>query len=180
MSSGWTTLLLLTTSLASAWMYATSLQAMQDTDGQPPQASLTIQSPAWEQFDKQGKPANSIQAARLEQWPGEGSARLYRPVINAGDDRRIRWRAESRQGRIFAGSQTLLLQRQVVLDRQLPDRKVRIETEQLMIDQVHNSVTTREPVNIHSGSWTTSAAGLRADMNDRKLELLGQVKSHHE
>lgn len=180
MKPGWTTLLLLITSLVSAWMYATSLQAIQNTDAQHPQASLTIQSLAWEQFDKQGKPGNRIQAERLEQWASEDSARLYRPLIQSGADRRIPWRAQSRQGRIFADRQTLLLQRQVVLNRQLSDKQVRIETEQLMIDLVNYTATTRQPVSVRSGSWTIKAAGFRADMSSRKLDLLGQVESYHE
>ena len=134
----------------------------------------------WQQFNHQGETARQLHADRLEQWPGDSTARLQQPRLMLVDSRRQHWHASARNGRISETRATLVLEQQVKLVREPGDSDLVLSTELLRIADQGNLAETDQPVVLESGSWHVSAEGFRAELGNQQLELLGNVRGIHE
>jgi lipopolysaccharide export system protein LptC len=141
---------------------------------------LYIEQPRWELFDASGKPAQRLQAQRLEQRAGEPDARLVAPRMQLTDARKRHWRVRSERGRLSADGDSLHLQRRVSLHPAAASDGPHLNTERLSIATRENRLETDAPVVLKSGAWHYRAGGLRIDLDGRRIEMLNRVEGLHD
>lgn len=138
-----------------------------------------INSPAWRQFSDQGRLLRRLDADRLEH-RGDAHPVLTEPRLTLLDAQKRRWQATARSGQLLEDNRTLVLERQVRLSREPSSAGPVITTEYLRIAGNTNSLETDRAVVIDSGSWHVSGSGLRAELDRKTMELLGEVRGIHE
>jgi LPS export ABC transporter protein LptC len=166
------------TSLAAAGIH---LLSRQDSDINSINRKLPdfyVVSPQWRQFDSRGQLARQLDADRLEHW-SSGHPGLIEPRLLLVDRLARRWLATARRGQ-FREGQSLVLEQQVQLSREPSAAGPVVTSEYLRIADSGDRIETDRAVVIDSGSWHVSASGLRAELGQRSMQLLGNVRGIHE
>ena len=167
-------------SVAALWLFLYTGQLENDRYGSSPQPDLTISRPQLTLFSRQGDIRSQLYASRLEQWPGENSARLAQPRLTINDPMQRQWRATARSGHMNPDDESLLLQGDVVLKREPDSHGLVIKTAKLHIARNGDAIATDEAGVLTSGSWHFTALGLRTRLDQQRLELLSKVRGRHE
>lgn len=166
--------------MASLWLFLQTSQR----DSLPAPASqlpeMYINQPRWTLFDAQGRPSRQLHARRLEQWAGEGAARLIQPRLTINDRQQRHWRIQAKSGWIYPQERPVLLEQEVVMQQAPENSGLILETTQLRIDPGKDTVETDAAVVLRTGSWHFTSTGMRADLGQQQLELLTQVRGIHE
>jgi LPS export ABC transporter protein LptC len=163
----------------SLWLQLHTADEKSARPGAAARPDLYIEQPRWELLDARGRTARRLQAQRLEQWPGESTARLIAPHLQLRGAAARRWQLQAARGRLSADGRSLLLEERVSL-RPHPDTGgLRITTERLHI-AAGGRVETDSPVVLESRNWHFSAGGLRADPDRQHIELVNRVKGTHD
>jgi len=171
---------LATATAAALWLYLYTGQLDSRHSGTSLQPELYIDQPYLTTFNRQGQISRKLHARRLEQWPGENSARLTEPQLELSDRKQRQWRATARRGRINLGDQSILLEQEVVLKREPENHGLVIKTNQLRFTRNGDTIETDDTVVLASGSWHFTAVGLRTRLGQQRLELLDKVRGRHE
>jgi len=167
-------------SMAALWLYLYTGQLENDRYGSALQPDLIIKQPRLTLFDTAGQVRRQLQARELEQWPDEAGARLAGPRLTISDRLQRQWQATARRGRMNPDDQSLLLEGDVVLQREPDRRGLVIKTSRLRIAQNGDAIETDAAVVLTSGSWHFTAMGLRTRLDRQRLELLNKVRGRHE
>ncbi len=176
----WVLLATLAASLAALWLQLVTRQAAERVGHRADLPDVTIEQPFWQLFDENGAVRHEVHATRLEKWPGEPQVRLIEPRLQLTDTRRQRWRATARRGWIPEDQQRIVLEQQVRLQREPAQAGPVITTEQLRIERQGDVIETDQPVVLASGNWHFKASGLRAELSQAQLQLLGNVRGIHD
>lgn len=180
-SRHWMTITALATATAAAvWLYLYTGQLEDHRSGTSLQPDLYIDQPHWTLFNQQGRVSKQLYADRLEQWPDENGARLTEPLLDISDRKQRPWQATARHGRINPDDQSILLEQDVVLQREPDKHGLVITTGQLRFTQNGDTVETEDEVVLNTGSWQFTATGLRTSLGQQRLELLNNVRGRHE
>ncbi|GMQ89626.1 MAG: hypothetical protein BMS9Abin09_1133 [Gammaproteobacteria bacterium] len=171
---------LATATVAALWLYLYTGQLENPGSGTSLQPDLYINQPHWTLFDQQGQISKQLHASRLEQWPEEDGARLTAPLLDISDRKQRQWQATARHGRINPDDQSILLEQEVVLQREPDKHGLVIRTSQLRFSQNGDAVETKDEVVLVAGSWHFTATGLRTSLGQQRLELLNNVRGRHE
>lgn len=167
-------------SLAAVGLRLAALQTTGRPDRQIHAPDFYIEQPGWQLFDKNGRLQRELRADRLEQWPGEAKARLTAPQLRLTDRQHRVWRAGAELGWIPDDQHSIVLEKQVRLQREPANSGPVVTTEQLRITAKGDRVETDRPVVLTSGNWHFSATGLRAELGRQQLELFGNVRGIHD
>jgi len=179
--SSWVLIGISATTMASLWLFLHSSQR----DSMPPLPvsqlpDLYIDQPRWTLFDQQGRLSRQLHARRLEQWAGEEAARLIQPRLHIKDRQQRHWRVHARSGWIYPDNRPFLLEQEVVMHQQPENSGLFLQTAQLRIDPIGDSIETDAAVVLRAGSWHFTSKGMRANLGRQQLELLTQVRGIHE
>lgn len=172
-----TTLLL---GMAAAGLHLMTLQFVDVSGHQAREPDFYIQQPDWQLFDNNGELKHTLQAKRLEQWPGETQARLMQPRLRLIDQQQQVWQARAERGWIPGDQHSLVLEKHVKLQREPVNDGPVVTTERLRIAAKGDVIETDRPVVLTAGNWHFSAIGLRAELGRQQLELLGKVRGIHD
>jgi lipopolysaccharide export system protein LptC len=167
-------------SLAAAGLHLMALQTAGTPGHQAHAPDLYIEQPRWRLFDKNGRLNREMRAGRLEQWPGEARARLTEPRLQLTDRQQQIWQATAQHGWIPEDQRSVMLDKQVRLQREPATSGLVVTTERLRIADKGDFIETDQPVVLTSGNWHFSATGLRAELGRQQLELLGNVRGIHD
>lgn len=175
----WTLGMALLASLAAAGVHLLSRQHPDINSVNSELPDFYVVSPRWRQFDHQGQLARQLDADRLEQ-RANGEPTLIEPRLVLLDRQAQRWLATARRGQFLESSQSLALEQQVRLSREPSTAGPVVTSEYLRIAENGDRVESDRTVVIDSGSWHVSGSGLRAELGQRSMQLLGTVRGIHE
>lgn len=155
--------------------WTTPEQAAHDFVG-PPRSGYTLIDFQLSSYDREGRPAFNVKAPQLERREGNESLYITSPVFDLPSNQAgvPDWRGESRYAWVDKGGDLVKLQGPVHMHREAFDdtAAARLDTEDADIWPKENRMKTDAPAHMVQGALTMSGVGMRADLNDKHLELL--------
>jgi LPS export ABC transporter protein LptC len=164
---------------ASAWLYLDARGAHDTAAGAARAPQLLIDQPRWKLYDASGRVDRRLSAQRLEQWEGKDGAQLVEPRLVLHDARQRDWQLRAASGVIYADRRPIMLHRDVELT-QLSPGGLTARTRHLQLGRNGQRMKTDSAVELESGNWRFTADGMRANLGEQRLQLLGNVRGMHE
>ena len=179
----WIALLLVAVAVLSWWLQRStepgSQQAFEQTVHEPDYYMDEFELTS---LNLSGQPAHKLYADNMKHYAHDDSATLEQPhlVVFRGDDGFWDIRAES--GRVLNGGESVLLKGEVIILRITPSgsEALQLYTSDLTVRPHAKYAETAAPVRIKDGRGVTTATGMRADLNQRRVELLSKVRGSYE
>ena len=162
--------------IVSSWLYLSSSEQIRSRPLDPHMPDLYINKPHWTLFDRQGLPAKSMRAKRLEQRPNEAGLFLVEPVLQLNTSQQGTWHARAMQGHLYLDKASITLEKQVVLRRGSGNNGLVVKTARLQIADEGETLSTDMPVELQAGSWHFTSDGLYSSLDPHRLELRGRVR----
>jgi lipopolysaccharide export system protein LptC len=142
----------------------------------PPRSGYTLSDFKLTQYGSDGLPSFLIDAPRLERREGDASLYINTPDFDLPSNQPAvpDWRGHSLYGWVNHDGTLLKLQGPVHLERPAYDAAPRtvIDTADVTAWPKQNRLETAAPAQLVQGGTRIHGVGLRADLNDKHLELL--------
>lgn len=140
------------------------------------------------QFDESGRLDTIVQAERADYYrAASGTAvshdhtRFEQPRVTLLQPAGPPWQASAEHGSAAADGSLVELLDRVVLQRDLADgTSTRLETSQLLLKPQQKFAETDKPVTIRSTNAITRATGMRAHLQEERIQLLSEVRGTYE
>ncbi len=164
------------------WLVKSSLREPGPAESQAP--VLTIERFRAVRMNIAGRREYVVEAPRLQQLPGQGGARIEQPALDwYQPDGQIReWRLQAEQAWGAADQQTLRLEGAVTMVRTAASGKtpMTVTTRDIMIRPAEHYAETVAPVRVVTPSGELRSVGMRAWLDQQRLELLSEVRGLYE
>ncbi len=145
----------------------------------PPRSGYTLINARLTEYDPAGLPSFHLQTPHLERREGDESLYLNSPTFQlpAKEKGVPDWRGKSLYGWVNKGGTQLKLQGPVDLQRAAFDATpaARIQTADVTAWPKENRLETAAPSRMVQGGTRINGIGMRANLNDKHLELLDDV-----
>ncbi|KRE84808.1 LPS export ABC transporter periplasmic protein LptC [Rhodanobacter sp. Soil772] len=145
----------------------------------PPRSSYTLTNARMTEFNAAGQPSFRLQSPHLERREGDDSLYLNSPTFQlpANQAGVPDWQGQSLYGWVNKDGSQLKLQGPVEMHREafVNAPAARIQTADVTAWPKQNRLETAAPAQMVQGGTRISGIGMRADLNDKHLELLDDV-----
>ncbi|HEY8329681.1 MAG TPA: LPS export ABC transporter periplasmic protein LptC [Rhodanobacter sp.] len=145
----------------------------------PPRSSYTLTDARMTEFNAVGQPSFRLQSPHLERREGDDSLYLNSPTFQlpANQAGVPDWQGQSLYGWVNKDGSQLKLQGPVEMHREAfaDAPAARIQTADVTAWPKQNRLETAAPAQMVQGGTRISGIGMRADLNDKHLELLDDV-----
>lgn len=145
----------------------------------PPRSGYTLTDARLTEFDTAGQPSFRLQSPHLERREGDESLYLNSPTFQlpANQAGVPDWQGKSLYGWVNKDGTQLKLQGPVEMHRPAfgDAPATRMQTADITAWPKQNRVETAAPAQMLQGGTRISGIGMRADLNDKHLELLDDV-----
>lgn len=145
----------------------------------PPRSGYTLVNAKLTEYDPEGLPSFHLQTPHLERREGDESLYLNSPTFQlpSKDAGIPDWRGKSLYGWVNKGGTELKLQGPVDLQRAAfgSTPATRIQTADVTAWPKENRLETAAPSRMAQGGTRINGIGMRANLNDKHLELLDDV-----
>lgn len=145
----------------------------------PPRSSYTLINARMTEFNATGQPSFRLQSPHLERREGDDSLYLNSPTFQlpANQAGVPDWQGQSLYGWVNKDGSQLKLQGPVEMHREAfaDAPAARIQTADVTAWPKQNRLETAAPAQMVQGGTRISGIGMRADLNDKHLELLDDV-----
>ncbi len=159
-----------------------SLREPAPADSQAP--VLTVEQSRAVRLNAAGVRESVVEAPRSWQLPGQGGVRLEQPILDwyQPDGQTKEWRVQAEQGWIAADNQLARLAGEVVMRRDAKSGKppVTITTRDVWLHRAERYAETAAPVKAVIPGGELHAVGVRAWLDQERLELLSEVRGFYE
>ena len=130
--------------------------------------------------DEEGRFLYSIAAKKVVQDPEGGDVDLHEVSVNYDPAAKVPWTLHADTGRVLPGGKTIELTGHVVAaTRETEGPPATIRTDYLTFDPATNVASTDRPVVIDYAGGNLHATGMRALLQDDRLELLKGVTGRY-
>ncbi len=133
-------------------------------------------------MDAEGRPGRELRGERVLHYPDTDTSELLRPHMVIHRDKRRPWRVTAENGWVSAENDLVLLQGRVHIwqDKEQGGKRLEVITRDMrLLPETHYAETDR-PVVIRIPSGETRSIGMRAYLDENRLELLSQVQTSYE
>lgn len=145
----------------------------------PPRSGYVLIDARLTEFDDNGQPGFHLQSPRVERREGDESLYLNSPTFQLPSNRANvpDWKGQSLYGWVNQDGSQLKLQGPVLMQRDGFDDApaTHLQTADVTAWPRQNRLETAEPAQMVQGGTRISGIGMRADLNDKHLELLDDV-----
>lgn len=138
------------------------------------------------EMDELGQPKRSFSAARLTHYTEQNMTDMLKPSFTLIPESKIPWRLTAAKGRSFHGGHTTDIERidlwtDVVVwqPKEATPRPMRMNTSTLSVFPDDALALTDQPVALDQPGHTITGKGMRANFNEKTMELLDNVRSEH-
>lgn len=145
-------------------------------------ADLVIRDARTRHFNQEGTLAYRVDAERITyfQFARRDRADLTEPRILFYQDKQPTWHTESKTGVAHNNGQRVVLHGDVKIDELPEPGGVQLRTQSITIEPRKEYAETDKVVTITSGPSRTQGKGLRAYLNEDRVEILSEVESIYE
>ena len=132
-------------------------------------------------MDENGAPKNKLRAEYMAHFPHDDSIQLVRPSLEVYRDGRPPWYVTADSGRVTGDFEVVQLSGAVRMWRnnEAGMRDVEIITSDVRILPDLEYLETDRAATLRTNNTVMKAIGMRAYLEDNRLELLNQVRGHH-
>ena len=145
----------------------------------PPRSGYTLTNFALTSYNALGKPAFRVNAPHLERREGDESLYINAPKFDlpAKQPNVPDWQGKSLYGWVDKGGDLLKLQGPVTMHRPAfaDTAAAQIDTSEVTVWPKQNRMQTAQAAKMVQGGTTITGIGMRAELNDKHLELLNDV-----
>lgn len=138
------------------------------------------------EMDDYGKPKRSFSADRLTHYQAENMTDLIEPRFTLIPESKIPWHLSAGMGRTYHGSHTTDITRVDLWDevtvwqpKESTPSPMKMITSKLSVFPESATAETDQRVDFQQPGHTLSGQGMRANFNERSMELLDKVRSEH-
>ncbi len=132
-------------------------------------------------LDKQGLEAFVLRAPRLERNPDDKTLSIATPLFLVPNKDGQRWQVRSKTGWVAADNSEVRLHGKVVADSpEGASTPTRMQTEQLNLFPDRNLATSKARVVVTSPGSTMQGTGMKADLADKRVQLLSKVSTRYD
>ncbi len=132
------------------------------------------------EFDKSGKLRYRFNAKLLEHFPIGDYTLVESPDVTLFHDDGTPWYISANQGRAASGNENIKLWDNVVILRDTPKDPLQMNTRTLTIVPKQDLAETAQDVVIKGQNGNVEATGMKAYINENRMELLSNVRVRHE
>ncbi len=180
MSKGlWIALLLVLVAALSWWLQSSSVPGSQSTaDQDRHEPDYYMEQFVTTSLNAMGQPAYKLYADNLLHYPDDDSATLEKPHLVVFRDEKEFWDIRADAGLVLNSGESVLLQGKVIILRVMPDdvEALQVTTSDLTVRPDDKYAETAAEVTIKDDRGVTTAVGMWADLNKRRVELLSNVR----
>lgn len=128
-----------------------------------------------------GEPAYRLDADNMLHYPDDDSATLERPHLVVFRGEKEFWDIRAESGLVTNSGESVLLQGEVIILRINSDhpQALEVHTSDLMVRPQEKFAETAAAVTIKDQRGVTRAVGMWADLNQRRVELLSNVRGDY-
>jgi lipopolysaccharide export system protein LptC len=129
-----------------------------------------------------GIPKHRLSATNMYHYPDDDTATLDSPHLIIYHDDEDSWDIRAEQGLVSEGGKSVMLQGDVFI-KQLyasSDRNLEIMTRDVFIKPEEEFASTERAITIKDRYGVTEAVGMQADLKERQLQLMSQVRGSYE
>jgi len=175
----WAALLLVLVAALSWWLQrSVETESQSSTDQVRHEPDYYMENFVSTSLDEMGRPAYRLDADNMLHYPDNDSATLEKPhlIVFRGEEEFWDIRAES--GLVLDKGESVMLQGEVVILRVTTGgaQALQIYTSDLTVRPDEKYAETAAEVTIKDGRGVTQAVGMWADLNQRRVELLSNVR----
>ncbi|MCI0400326.1 MAG: LPS export ABC transporter periplasmic protein LptC [Gammaproteobacteria bacterium] len=133
-------------------------------------------------MDEGGSPQNKLRAEFMAHDPQDDSTRLVRPTLEVFREGRPPWYVTADSGRVTSDNEVIQLLGVVRMWRNNDkgERDVEVITSDVRILRQMEYLETDRDATLRTNTTVINAVGMRAYLDDNRLELLSQVRGYHE
>ncbi len=133
-------------------------------------------------MDEQGRPREKLSSQQLLHHDSSDSATLIAPRIRLRDEQGQHWQLKADSGVLLQQGEELDLHGQVSLSRSASpgSSRLRLESEHMSIRPREGYAESDAPVRISDARATINALGMRAYIDEQRLELPAQVRGTYD
>ncbi len=129
-------------------------------------------------LDSEGKESFTLRAPRLERRPDDATMSLTTPAFKVPDGSGKYWDIRAKQGWVSADQKEIRMIGEVKANSPAEDlRPITMNTERLNVFPRQNRAATDAVVTIVQPGFIISGTGLRANLKNKDLQLLSNVKA---
>ena len=130
-------------------------------------------------LDERGRPRRRLEAQYMAHYLGTEAQEFTRPYLVMYREAATPWHVRSERGRLSAKGDLMLMMGDVLIWRNRPDgeRDFEIKTRDLRVLPDEEYGETHQPVVITTRRTRSRGVGMRAFLDERRLELLSQVQT---
>jgi len=134
------------------------------------------------QMDTTGRMKHRLRAKMMLHYPDDDSTELVQPLLEVYNADEQPWHVKSERGWISAKHDLVLLQGDVQIWRETAsgEREFEVLTRDVRVLPDDRYAETAQAAIIRAPRTEYHAVGVRAWFNENRLELLKQVRGHHE
>jgi lipopolysaccharide export system protein LptC len=128
-----------------------------------------------------GRPRYYLQAEWMQHYADDDTSQLTMPSLTMYRPAAAPWRVRSDHGQVAAGGESVLLRDDVKVQRITAAKRdaLEIDTSTLRVVPAKEYAETDQPVTIVTELGVTRAIGMQADLKQRQLRLLAQVRGDY-
>lgn len=130
------------------------------------------------QFDEQGMLDMIVMSDEIEHNPLNNSVSMREPRLTFYQDGIIEWTVSSQSGIVMEGGKQLDLEQRVVISS--ADQRTILKTPSLTMFPDKKIAKTDKPVTLLSEHGFTRSIGLNANLRNKKIHLLKQVRGQYD
>ncbi|HTT07503.1 MAG TPA: LPS export ABC transporter periplasmic protein LptC [Gammaproteobacteria bacterium] len=174
--------LLVAVLLTGWWLYDLDREAMRAKALKTHEPDYFMENFVRTQLDTAGQKKHRLQAKMMLHYPDDGSTELVQPLLEVYNADGPPWHVKSERGWISAKHDLVLLRGEVQIWRETAGgaRDFEVLTRDVRVLPDDRYAETAQPAIIRSPSAEYHAVGMRAWLDENRLELLKQVRGHHE
>lgn len=176
-------LILLLIAVGSGWM----LKELSDEEIVKPDASRHTPDFYMDDFstttmDESGNPKRRLMAEHMEHFPDTDTNEFEKPYLIIYHPTRPPWHVKSERGWVSGGNEVMLLLGKVHIwqDNEAGIRELDIKTRDLRVLPESQYGETDKPVVIRTQTTESRSVGMRAYLEQRRVELLSRVRTVYE
>ena len=169
--------------LLTGWLYQQAEQERDPGDGRNRHdPDSFIDGVDLSSLDAQGRLKHRLRAVRMLHYPDDDSSELSQPYLELYRAAQPPWQVNAKHGWLSAGGAEVLLEEQVKIERAAAPgvRPARFDTSRLRAFPDRDYAETAAPVRYRSAGLDVKSVGMRAYLEQGRVELLSQVRAVHQ
>ncbi len=137
-------------------------------------------NPSMSQYNLYGKVEQRIEGAQLLSFNTEDRLEITEPNFIFAESSGEQWDIYARHGNFFQDLNLFQLEGEVKMIRLAEDLPLSLSTSSMNIDLDDRTLLTRSSILIESPGHRISGNGFRADLNNNRFEIIGNVAARHD